>query len=933
MRIIRILFILALICAGFFYFQAVSAEDKININTATIEELDTLPGIGPSKAQAIIDYRETNGPFQTIEDIKNVSGIGEATFNNIKYLITVGENSPQPSPLQGEGDDSQGESSPLLTPSYQGGGYQLGDLVINEFVSDPADGEEEWVELYNTSGKAIVLDGWIIEEGSGAKTSLSGEIGTSGENKFFIIEKPKGNLNNTGDIIILRGTNGDLIDQVSYGDWDDGNQDNNAPKADDPLSVARKIDGQNSFNNANDFSITATLTKGRSNVITLEEELEIGELGAGNYDYSKDIIISEILSNPVGEDAKGEFIELYNMGSRDVNLTAWRLEDSGGGEYQFNDASATSSSAVIKAGGYLVIMRSESKIALNNDSDSVKLYQPLKEKPIQTVKYKKAAEGKSYSLKEAKFPIGSLASLKYVWSEIMTPGRANEIKTANRPPVVAFDCPEEASAGANIVFDSSDTIDEDGDPLTYAWDFGDGVKNSLPSPEHAFLKKGVFTVKLAVSDGKSEVKKEKVVKVVDILVLAAEISGDEAMPRLYGDEIIINELLPNPEGSDEEGEWIELYNQGQDGVNLLNWKIEDKSEKIFKFDSDFYLSANMFYLLERPESKISLNNSDEVIQLYNNLGELADEIGYEKAVEGRSFARLANGAWVWTSVLTPGEENVVSEVEINKTIKQESNKTKRNNNYYVKTTLESIKEFEAGDLVEVAGTVAVLPGIFGSQYFYIVGPPGANTAEASSPGVQVYNYKKNFPDLKVGDYIEAKGELSMVNGETRLKTKTADDIKLIEHRDEPSPEEISSDQLNDDYVGRLVKIAGEITEKKSSVIYLDDGLGEAVVQIKKNTGISTSDFNEGEAVAVTGIVSRSSSGLRILPRSQNDIRRENDTQEVKVLGASSESDEWVINARNKKILYYVLISLGGLVIIAGAIWWKKKKNDHNSSPL
>lgn len=919
MRIIRILFILALICAGFFYFQAVSAEDKININTATIEELDTLPGIGPSKAQAIIDYRETNGPFQTIEDIKNVSGIGEATFNNIKYLITVGENSPQPSPLQGEGDDSRGESSPLLTPSYQGGGYQLGDLVINEFVSDPADGEEEWVELYNISGKAIVLDSWTIEEGSGAKTSLSGEIGISGESKFFIIEKPKGNLNNTGDIIILRDTNGNLIDQVSYGNWDDGNQDNNAPNAGDPLSVARKFDGYNTYNNFNDFAVTASPTKNKSNVISGGES-EIDNSEAGNYDYSNDIIISEIFPNPKGDDSAGEFIELYNKGERDVSLLSWRLGDESAKKYEI------ASSTAIKAGGYLVIYRSENKIALNNNSDSAKLYQPFKDEPLQAIKYEKVIEDWSYNYTQ---------DGKWKWSEIVTPGKANEIKTVNHAPIVDFDCPEEVLAGANIVFDSSDTIDDDGDPLTYAWDFGDGVKNSLPSPEHAFLKKGVFTVKLAVNDGKSEVKKEKVIKVVDVLVLAAETSGNEALPRLSGDEIIINELLPSPEGSDADGEWIELYNQGKDKVNLLSWKLDDSEggSKPYKFLSDFWLEGGMFYVLDRPESGLALNNTGDAVRLYNNLDELVDEVEYGAAAEGNSYARRADGSWVWTSVLTPGEENVVSEAEINKTIKQESNKTKRNSNYYVKTNLEKIKEFEAGDLVEVAGTVAVLPGIFGSQYFYIVGPPGANTAEASSPGVQVYNYKKDFPDLKVGDYIEAKGELSMVNGETRLKTKTAQDMKIIEHRDEPLPEEISSDKLNDDYVGQLVKIAGEITEKKSSVIYLDDGLGEAVVQIKKNTGISTSDFNEGEAVAVTGIVSRSSAGLRILPRSSNDIKRENDTQEVKVLGASSESDEWVINARNKKILYYVLISLGGLVIIAGAIWWKKKKNDHNSSPL
>jgi len=63
----------------------------IDINTATLEQLDTLPGVGPSTAQKIIDYRETNGPFASIEDIMNVSGIGPATFDNIQDLITVGE--------------------------------------------------------------------------------------------------------------------------------------------------------------------------------------------------------------------------------------------------------------------------------------------------------------------------------------------------------------------------------------------------------------------------------------------------------------------------------------------------------------------------------------------------------------------------------------------------------------------------------------------------------------------------------------------------------------------------------------------------------------------------------------------------------------------------------------------------------------------------
>ena len=76
--------------------QSVSTTTAINLNTATSAQLETLPGIGKSTADRIIEYRQKSGSFKKVEDLMNVRGIGEKSFLKIKPLVTVGPVKQEP---------------------------------------------------------------------------------------------------------------------------------------------------------------------------------------------------------------------------------------------------------------------------------------------------------------------------------------------------------------------------------------------------------------------------------------------------------------------------------------------------------------------------------------------------------------------------------------------------------------------------------------------------------------------------------------------------------------------------------------------------------------------------------------------------------------------------------------------------------------------
>ncbi len=428
---------------------------------------------------------------------------------------TTTAGSPDNSTTTGSNNENTSES---VLPKFK-----AGDVVINELVSDPGDGDTEWLELYNNCAQAVDLSGWSIQDGSGAKTMLSGTLDSA--NKYLVVRNPKGNLNNDGDQISLLDNAGRLIDRVTYGVWPGSDSKANAPAVKNPNGIARIFDGHNTFNNAVDFAETTKLTPGAANQIAAPQgEDEISPADQALYDYNVGVVINEFLPNPVGLDnpsattaglstdlsaealAKaGEFIELFNHSGKDVNLLGWQI---GNGHKTFKFSTST----IIKAQDFFVLWRKQSKIVLSNGAGQINLIQPLKDTPLQSVKYNNIDEGFSDNLLNATSTLDNQNN--WAASQLPTPGANNVIKTLNHPPKAEFSMNTKIMADEPAVFDSSDSEDPDDDPLTFLWQFGDGATSGEANPAYFYHQPGNYSVKLTVSDGHLTDSKTRTVKII-----------------------------------------------------------------------------------------------------------------------------------------------------------------------------------------------------------------------------------------------------------------------------------------------------------------------------------------------------------------------------------------------------------------------------------
>ncbi len=818
----------------------------------------------------------------------------------------------------------ENSQEPSSLPSKSPPVYSPGQIVINEFVSIPDDEEEEWIELFNKTNSLINLNGWIIEEGSKSVTNLDGEIIAHG---FAVINKPKGYLNNKGDILILKDPSGKIIDQITYGDWNDGNLRDNAPRALDSNSLARAKDGLDSDNDFNDFRITTSITKGSSNIIASPEGSgNFGGLANGEGSLTTDkpgfsdsgrIIINEILPNPKDSDQKEEFIELKNLGLENVNLGGWKLSDESSRIYTITSKDFTA--VTILAGGFFILPREKTKIALNNtEGDAVKLFQP-NGGLVDSIKYTGSAkENQSYArcpspgARAPGLPTGSVGlptgsaelpdcnSNQWVWTTTPTPGRENKITLPNNPPEAVINVKEKAGLGEKIIFDASDSSDPDGDSLSYSWDFGDSGKATQIRTAHVYQKAGSYKVKLSIEDSgglKDEAGKT-------IVISSSEDSGELSVANgslSLNREVRINEFLPNPQGPDPE-EWIEIYNQAKEAIDLSNWELDDIADggsRQYRISEKTIIQGGQYLIFKKEKTKITLNNTYDTVRLIDALGNIISEINYDEPLEGASYARDRNGQWKWTFTLTSGRENIIT-LPPGLLKKDPPGQGK-----FIETTLDKIHQFDLGDQIRVKGIVSVEPGILGSQIFYLTG----------SNGIQVYQSKKDFPKLKLGDQLEVEGILSEAGGEKRIKLASAKAIKILAHQDPPKPLETEISLLKEEQVGSLIALQGNVTEKKSNYFWLDDKSEEIKVYLKASVGLEKINFKINDQVKVTGILRFSKGDFRLLPRYKSDLELIQDSSKE----PASLTTKFSANQKEKEMIQYLLLTTGALVVILGGI--------------
>ncbi|MDH7475587.1 MAG: lamin tail domain-containing protein [Anaerolineae bacterium] len=479
---------------------------------------------------------------------------------------------------------------------------------------------------------------------SGVVVSLEGNIGNG--------------LSNSGDRLVLRDGSGSEIDALSWGS-DTTVFNPAAPDVAEGHSLERDPANADT-DSASDFVDQATPAPGQVRTVS----------------QGPQIVINEIMIDPAAvDDSLGEWFELYNAGSAEVNLQGWRISSG-------TELHTISASLVIPAGGYVVLGNNGdtntnggltvnyvySGITLDNTADTLSLV------------YGDGQTADSVSYNNTDFLISPGASIQLidpsldnsvganwrrahtVWSgsagDRGTPGAPNNADTT--PPMVSSTSPANGATGVdlntNVTATFSEAMDEtavtadvftlttDGTPVPGAFSYDPGTNTITFDPTDPLAENTAYTARVEASV--MDLAGNRMAAPYTWSFTTAAVPTPTPTPPPTLPNIVINEIMQNPAKVDDSvGEWFELYNAGDVAVDINGWTIRDdgSDSHVINNGGPLVIPAYGFLVLARNGdpavngglladyvySNFVLGNNDDEIVLLNGSGQEVDRVNYD----------------------------------------------------------------------------------------------------------------------------------------------------------------------------------------------------------------------------------------------------------------------------------------------------------------
>lgn len=447
----------------------------------------------------------------------------------------------------------------------------LPEIVINEIYLIPQSEIDpnnnlkniQWIELFSQDITSEDILTYYLLDNNDARYDIGNILSSSGG--FFVISVSPA-IPSTANILELHYSSGELIDTVTFQEPTNGESLS--------LDGATLVSGWE-------------FTPGATNRIKTNPSLT----------YS-DIRINEVLPNPTSGET--EWLEIYNFGTLDVDLTGWKLSD--------QSSSQTFNGITLKKDSYLLIDDDDLKISLNNSGDQIYLYNP------------------------------------------------------------------------NGVLVSEFEYETVGKDISISYFDGNYKETSKQTPD---AKNVLVTIKDVDADDETEKKETSFTST----------SSTNTHTTSYPSTIRINEIFPNPDRNNDE--WIEIYNFGNEEINLENWILKDlsSSQKL----SNTIIKGNSYLVIPESDLKISLNNTGDEISLLDPNEKVVSTFVYKNTTQNNSQIYFEDEI-LETVDVTKGAENIYSKLDttttkkqsqdVNKTQEEEQNKATQVN--YISSSPKNI---------------------------------------------------------------------------------------------------------------------------------------------------------------------------------------------------------------------------------------------------